>query len=90
METQTYKRAKDVSWQEMGGKGILISIENSMTHELNHTALEIWKYLEDGKTATQVEEHLANKYSISIEAVREDVANCLNTFQDQSLLEVNE
>ena len=90
MEMKKYKRVKEVSWQELGGKGILISMQNAMAHELNTTALDIWKFLDEEKSLEEIENHFCEEYQIDFDTVRPDIIACLEQMQAQSLIQVHE
>ena len=62
------------------------SEKNKIMITLNETAAEIWDMLKDGKTAHEAAAALSEKYGVSIEKAKADVAKIVDPLIKEGIL----
>ena len=79
---------KKLPWQELDGKIVILSSENSMSHELNETASWIWKEIEMKIKFDDLLINLLNEFSVEEQIAKMHLEEILTSFNDNKLINV--
>ena len=69
-----------------GGEGILVDLNTKKYYQLNETAMVVWKALEQGKSVSEIANHITANYEVALENATRSVERILANFQTYKLL----
>ena len=79
-------RRTDIIVHELDGEGLLFDGTSGDTHQLNRTALFVWRECDGGRDAHQIAERLAEVYDVSLENAVRHVQRMFREFLDRRLI----
>ena len=79
-------RRTDIIVHELDGEGLLFDGTSGDTHQLNQTALFVWRACDGGRDAREIAERLVEVYDVSIEDAVRHVARMLREFLQRRLI----
>jgi len=86
----SYHRAHRVPWRTVEEKAVLISVENSEVMVLNEVGSYIWDFLNEGKTLSQITEHVSEAFDSDEENIEQEVLSFLDDMKDRGAVDVRE
>ena len=81
-----YKRSEEIVASNMDDEVVMMSIEQGKYFGLDPIASDIWKVLEEDKTAAQIVDAMVKKYDVARETCEEDVLAFLAQMQANNLV----
>ena len=92
--TSICKPSEEVIAREIGGEMLLVPLVAGMVegddalYTLSPTAHDIWKQLDGKKTLQEIIDVLSQKYSASLEEIKEDVLGFATEMVDHSIITI--
>ena len=72
--------------RKIGGKSMLIG--ESTCYELNELASEIWGYLEEERTISDIVGYLAREYDVDKKVLQNDIIEFMNEMVNNKVIQV--
>ncbi len=85
-KTVVYIPNPRVAYRKIGGRFVLVNIEDNNILKLNETGSEIWSSL-DGRDINEVAAHVREVFDVSQEEALSDVRDFLEDMQKRGLVE---
>lgn len=79
-------RRTDIIVHELDGEGLLFDGTSGDTHQLNQTALFVWRACDGSQDARQIAERLVDVYEVSIEDAVRHVERMFREFLERRLI----
>ena len=88
---QTYRRCdEEFVSQEFGSDGLLLSLQTGHYFSLNHTAMDVWKLLEEPTCVEEVAKKLSKRYEADLPMLVEDIHMCLKEMCESGFVSVQD
>ena len=82
-----YKKHPLTAGRIVDGLAFVVTADDNKLHTLNETGTEIWALASSGVTHEQACQVLVEKFEVTVETAREDVAACLELFVNTNVLQ---
>lgn len=78
--------------RNVAGEGIVIAVGKASESfhgmiNMNKTSCDIWKFIDEGLTAEQIGEKLAEKYDIDVETATNDTKGLIAQLKDAGIID---
>ncbi|MCF8346876.1 MAG: PqqD family peptide modification chaperone [Bacteroidales bacterium] len=87
MET-VVQRDPEQEFSAIDGEVVMLSLKTGEYYALNSVASRIWEIMEKQKTVKELTEQLMEEYDVDPDTCVTDTLECLNDFQQKSLLKI--
>ncbi|MCP4912113.1 MAG: PqqD family protein [Oligoflexia bacterium] len=77
---------KNLPWQQMDGKVLILNTGENKAHELNEVASEVWLLITQDKTLEEINTEIQKAYDIDSDTAKEDVDELIKEFKELKLL----
>lgn len=88
---KTYQASKDYIYRKVADSDVLISVGSNIANfngyiEINQTAVELWKKLQEPCRLSELEQVLEEKYGITHEEAVADVIDFINELREHEMV----
>jgi hypothetical protein len=66
--------------REVDGEVLVLDTRSNLIHKMNRTASVIWRKYQEGASASEIAEVLANDFNVEHDQLEEDVQRTIETF----------
>lgn len=87
VEEKLLKVTESVVTAELDGEAVLLNVETGTYFGLDRIGSDIWRYLEQGSTESQIAEQLMRDYEVDEAMLRVDLAEFLVLLESKGLVQ---
>ncbi len=80
------RRAENIIWREVSGKGILINLADGACFEVSPMGLAIWKQCDGKAPVGAIAERMGRRFHVSPKRVIEDAGSFLKQLKRQKMV----
>ena len=77
---------KNLPWQQMDGKVLILNTGENKAHELNEVASDVWLLITQDKSLEEINTEIQKTYEIDSVSAKKDVDDLIKEFKELNLL----
>jgi Coenzyme PQQ synthesis protein D (PqqD) len=86
--TKVYKASSNHIYSEIGAEAVILDLTLGIYYGLNETGAQIWQWIQEPKTLSELSQLLLDEYDVNREEALEDINNLLQQMIDTGLIEI--
>lgn len=73
---------------ELANEEVILNLKNNVYYGLNEVGAEIWKYIKQSKSVSEIIDHILDQYEVERQQCEQDILAILNDLWEAELIEV--
>ncbi|GCD84102.1 hypothetical protein PTHTG4_31670 [Parageobacillus thermoglucosidasius] len=83
---KAFEVLKGTVFTEIEGEAVLLNISNGTYYGLDEVGVDIWKYMNKGRSFEEIKSYLVNEYKVQESIIEKDLIDFLTDLENKGLI----